>query len=98
MASKTLKKPAQNVFTLEVPVEWDGETIETIAWRKPKGRDMRKMTNLIGRDRGNIGDATVKMMADLCEMPEEFFDELDGGDWTRLSQEISGFLDPALRT
>lgn len=83
------------IFTLKLPVAWEGETIETFAYRRPKGRDMRRFTNRVGRNNSKVGDATVALLADLSEMPEAFFDELDGGDWARLSQEVNDFLPDA---
>lgn len=81
------------VFVLETPVEWHGETITEITYRRPKGRDLRRMTNIAAGAKGKAGDGMVKMMSDLCEQPEGFFDEMDGADWVRLSEEVSGFFE-----
>jgi hypothetical protein len=88
--AKTNNAPAveRTPFKLDTPIIFEGVTIETLHYRRPKGRDMRRFMN--GGDKP--GDKLVRLWADLCELPEKVFDELDGEDWTRLAGEFGGFL------
>jgi hypothetical protein len=92
--SNTSRTAERISFKLATPIIFDGVTIETLQYRRPKGRDMRRFMN--GGDKP--GDKLVRLWADLCELPEKVFDELDGEDWTRLAGEFGGFLGIAQET
>jgi hypothetical protein len=94
--AKTSPAPAAEriTFKLSTPIIIDGAEIQIFQYRRPKGRDMRRFMN--GGDKP--GDKLVRLWADLCELPEKVFDELDGEDWTRLAGEFGGFLGIAQET
>lgn len=81
-------KPAMMSYKLQHPVTWNGESYSEIDYRRPKGRDMRAWMN----GRGGAGDDLRKLMSNLAELPEDFFDELDGEDFMGFSDCMSDFL------
>jgi hypothetical protein len=82
------------MFTLDVPVTYQGETHADITYRRPNGGDMRKYLN----GRGGMGDDIVNLMVDICELPKAFFDSLDGMDFMAFSTELQPFLTGARKT
>ena len=81
-------------FKLGTPIFFDGVEIQTLNYRRPKGRDMRRFMNSGEKP----GDKLVRLWADLCELPEKVLDDLDAEDWTRLAGEFGGFLGIAPET
>jgi hypothetical protein len=94
LRSNTSAAAERITFKLNSPIISDGAEIETLHYRRPKGRDMRRFMNSADKP----GDKLVRLWADLCELPEKAFDELDGEDWTRLAGEFGGFLGIAQET
>ena len=66
----------QKQFHLEYPVSFGGETVTTLALRRPKGREIRAMQN----GKGTPIDRTFEMMATLAEREVALIDELDAAD------------------
>lgn len=87
MLETTTKKP----FPLSVPVSHEGETYSEVTLRRPKGREIRNMRNR-GSTPGIAGDLTFEMMANLAEVPEGVFDEMDGGDVRKIEAWLEGIL------
>jgi Phage tail assembly chaperone proteins, E, or 41 or 14 len=95
MTPTTETKPAvppvptgKTAFPLAYAVEFMGETHAEIKYRRPNGGDMRKFLNT-PKDRG---DAMSASMVDLCELPQAFFDKLDGADYMAFANVLQGFL------
>ena len=74
-------------FKLAMPTTFQGETYSEITYRRPKGRDMRKFLSIVGS-----GNKYTAMAVDLCELPEAFFDEMDGTDYMVLTDVFDGFF------
>lgn len=81
---------ARTVYTLSEPVDFNGETIAEISYRRATGRDMRKALNT-----GKTGDRYMGLAVDLFEMPESFFDRISGPDFMAVTDILDGFFKPA---
>ena len=75
-------------YKLQYPVEVGGEKITEVAFRRPKGRDMRLALNK-GK---NVGDLTTMMIVNLGEVSPEVVDEFDCEDWIAMSKIVGNFL------
>ena len=67
-------------FDMKAPFQHEGETITEVRLRRPKGREVREMRNKASQPGAQNGDITFAMMANLAELPETVFDEMDGVD------------------
>lgn len=79
---------------LEHPVVVGGETISTLAMRRPKVRDERDARRMAGED---DGDREIVLLANLCEVAPQMLHELDLADYRRLQEAYLGFFPPASR-
>ena len=79
-------------FPLAVPVTVGGQSYDKLILRRPKGREIRELRNGSARPGAAVGDLTVTMMANLAEVPEEVFDELDGGDFRAVENWLETLL------
>jgi hypothetical protein len=91
-------KPAvptgKTAFPLAYAVEFMGETHAEIKYRRPNGGDMRKFLNSVKAR----GDDLTAVMVDLSELPQAFFDKLDGADFMAFANELQVFLSGARPT
>jgi hypothetical protein len=62
LRSNTSRTVERISFKLAAPVIFDGVAIETLPYRRPKGRDMRRFMN--------GGDELVRLWTDPCELLE----------------------------
>lgn len=74
-------------FALAMPFQFNGQTCTEVTYRRPKGRDMRKFLGTAG-----AGNKYTAMAVDLCELPEQFFDEMDGADYMAFTDVLDGFF------
>jgi Phage tail assembly chaperone proteins, E, or 41 or 14 len=81
-------------FALSVPVTLNGETRNDISYRRPRGSDMRAYLN----SRKGYGDDYQMLMVNLCELPDAFFDMMDGADFMALANQFKPFLDGVRKT
>lgn len=77
-------------YKLATPIDFKGERIEEIDYRRPKGRDIKAAF----KARGGGGDMYTALLVNLCEQPEGLFDELDGTDYIALIEICDDFLSP----
>ena len=78
-------------FELTVPLDIAGEKYAKVTLRRPKGREIRALRNASAKG-DPVGDLTVKMMADLAEVEEIVFDEMDGADFRTVESWLEGLL------
>lgn len=95
MAEKAPKTAAatpasRTIYTLSEPVDYNGETVAEIAYRKPTARDMRMWFN--SQSVKGLGDRYVDFLVNVCEMPAAFFDAIPPGDWMALTDIVDGFF------
>ena len=81
------KSSVRILMALSEPVEFNGETVSEISYRKATGRDMRKALNI-----GKVGDRYMALAVDLLEMPEAFFNLIPGNDFMAVTDVIDGFF------
>jgi Phage tail assembly chaperone proteins, E, or 41 or 14 len=75
-------------FKLDYPVTFQGETHADLTYRRPNGADMRKFMN----GKQGYGQDIVNLMGDICELPQAFFDQMDGTDYSAFANELQPFL------
>lgn len=74
-------------YTLEYPVEYNGEEFTELAIRRPKIRDMKKF------DKIKDGmSKSITMLADLADVPPGVIEEMDTADFNAASKVIADFL------
>ncbi|BBF92348.1 phage tail assembly protein [Blastochloris tepida] len=81
-----MSEPVQ--IALVHPFEFKGVTYREITLRRATARDVRRMAARSGSD----VEKGFEMLSDLSQLPAEVIDEIDGEDFTRLMETISGFF------
>ena len=78
----------QKKIKLSFPVTSEGVEINTLALRRPKARDLKKMEKAGG------GDITksIDLIADLAEQSPATIEDLDAADFQKVSEVVAGFL------
>lgn len=91
--AKDAAKPqsTRTEFKLCEPVEFNGETVAAISYRRAKGRDIRKALNL-----RPVGDRYMSLAVDVFEMPEAFFDEMGAQDFMAMTDILDVFFERPL--
>ncbi len=75
-------------ITLKHPVEFKGQTIETLEMRVPKVRD-----NIVASKAANHpADQELTLFANLCEIEPAALEEFHMADYSQLQQVYNGFL------
>ena len=77
-------------YTLLYPIDFEGEHITEIDYRRPKGRDVRAAF----RVRNDGGEMYTSLLVAICEQPAGLFDALDATDYVALIDICDGFLSP----
>lgn len=72
---------------LEYPIEIDGVEIKSLRLRRPKVRDLQVME----REKTDMAK-TIMLIANLAEITPEQVQEMDAGDFARVSEVVMGFL------
>jgi hypothetical protein len=80
-------------ISLEFPVTLDGQVIDTLTMRRPKGRDSIKAA----KAKGGEFEKGIALMADLVGLPVEHFVELDEVDIEAIQAQYARFK-PASET
>ena len=75
-------------FVLDYPISFNGETVSSVTLRRPKGREIRNM----GNGPGSNLDRSFALIATLADRETELFDEMDGGDFTKISNWLNKIL------
>lgn len=72
---------------LDVPFEFDGETISSITMRRPKVRDKLRAKDA----KGDEMDKGLALISNLVERPIEFLMEIDEVDLDKLETQYMAF-------
>lgn len=73
---------------LQVPIDVNGHKYESLEIRRPKGRDLKKMS----RTKGSDNERMAAMLCDLAEIPPDVIDEMDGADFIAAARVVGDFL------
>lgn len=77
-------------LTLQYPVTVDGKTTESLSFRRPKVRDIKKLQ----AGKGSEADRSIALIVDLAEVPPAVIDELDPIDFAAINAWLEPILDP----
>lgn len=78
---------AARVYKLKEPVNFGGENVETLFFKKAKGKHFK------GMPVGNLNTDQLFLLASrLCDVPPSFFEEMDGADAVEVLQIASSFI------
>lgn len=83
------KTPQNRIYKLKVPVEFEGQRIETLSFVRPKGRHLKNLD----LQKMKVGDL-MNLGAQITGQRPKFFDELDASDIFAINEIISDFLVP----
>lgn len=78
-------------FDLENPLDIGGQKYPSVTLRRPKGREIRAIRNASAKG-DPVGDITIKTMADLAEVEEAVFDEMDAADFRKIEAWLETLL------
>lgn len=94
MTEAAKKCEATTVVDLDFPIQVDGQTVDKITIRRPKVKDLRKMEE--GRkaagDDPDLLDLSVQMCVVLTGLDPSAFDDMDAGDFEKVSDVIGNFM------
>ncbi|MFK4765482.1 phage tail assembly protein [Desulfobaculum sp. SPO524] len=74
-------------ITLEYPVEYKGQKLETLNMRRPKVRDQ-----IAVQSAGTDVEQELRLFANLCEVSPEVLEGMDLKDYTKLQEVYRDFL------
>jgi hypothetical protein len=76
------------VYKLIEPIEYDGNLVEEIEIKRPKGKHVKSL------DMGNVTKPSeiMSLAHALTDYTDSFFDELDGSDYLGVAGVIGDFL------
>jgi len=80
----------EKIVQLLVPIEFDGAVYKNVAIRRLKGRDFMALQRMTGNE-------DVALLALVTGLPVAVIEELDGDDFTVLSEGAQDFLPRRLR-
>lgn len=81
-------------YTLIHPITFGSETITELKFRRPKGKDIRRI-----RDMGELtGDDNMNLIGQLCGKAPPVIDELDLEDITAIGALVDGFFKSGPKT
>lgn len=78
---------SQTVIELSVPLNDSGNEISTLRLRRPTVRDLLVMDDVEGDLR-----KTVRMIAQLSDLPPEVIEQMDVKDFEKASTAVADFL------
>lgn len=70
------------------PVTVDGETVSSLAMRRPKVRDILAAERAVKSE----SEREVRILAALCDVPPAVIEDMDMADYLRLQEVSKGFL------
>ena len=79
-------------YKLQYPIEWDGKTIDTLAFRRPKGKHIKKLGSSL------VTEDLMILASKLCDESSAVFDEMDAADVLKISELVGNFLDSGQKT
>ncbi len=82
------KKPRPvTVIELDYAIDIDGVEVDTLSMRRPTVRDQLTF------EEGKGGDArkVITMVANLCDISPKAVEQLDQGDFVKLTETLQGF-------
>ncbi|GAB6176908.1 hypothetical protein JCM16814_35050 [Desulfobaculum senezii] len=74
-------------ITLEYPVQYKGQKLETLNMRRPKVRDQIAVQRA-----GTDVEQELRLFANLCEVSPEVLEGMDLKDYTKLQEVYRDFL------
>lgn len=83
------KKKTAKKIELIVPVEYNGETVNSITMRRIKGRDLMQLDKHSGSEMEAMLEG---LLPDLIDFPADFVEELDAEDVLECIEVIEVFL------
>jgi len=75
---------------LKVPLTVDGKTVAEVSIRRPKVKDIRVVESTKGEGDLQQGIVTVSLLTGISV---EEIDDMDAGDFARVSEVVGGFFD-----
>ncbi len=75
-------------YKLKYPTEWGQQTIESLEFKRPKGRDIRHLTKDVST--GTLMDLAQKVVVE--DVTPKFFDDLDSVDCLAICEVVGDFL------
>ena len=78
-------------FELDYPVQWDGKEVSKITFRRPKGKEIKRIKGT------TLGDL-MQLAPVISDYSESFYDDLDAADYVAISEVISDFLERGRKT
>jgi hypothetical protein len=79
---------------LRVPIQFGSETIEELAIRRPKAKDLRRLSLKDGAEL----DMVLTLTSRLTGQPDGVIDQLEGADLVEVLEIVAGFLPSGPRT
>ncbi len=76
-------------YRLKHPVEYAGETVDSIELRRGKAKDLR---GIPADEKAILADHAITLLSRLSGQSTELIGELDLEDFMRLAEELEGFL------
>lgn len=75
-------------ITLQHPVTVEGQQIDSLTLRRPKVKDRLVSEKASGSE----AEKEVRFLANLCEIPPSYIEELDMADYVKLQEALADFL------
>ncbi|ABB56781.1 phage tail assembly protein [Synechococcus elongatus] len=88
----TFDKRLSATIELEFPIEIAGVAVKSVTMRRPKVRDEVAMQRI----KGTPSDQAAWLLATLCELAPDEFEQLDAVDSDRLMEQYLAFKGKAL--
>lgn len=82
---------SETVFSLTHPFEYRGATFVEFKARRPKVRDLREFIKNSEKD---LITAMQRVLANLCDVDDKIFDEVDITDFAPMKKWFEDFLKP----
>jgi hypothetical protein len=89
MTAYTSNPDGSVTVALAYPIKVEGADVTTLTLKRPKTLDLKVMDQAKGDT-----DKTARLIARLANVPPSSVDQLDGSDFTALSEVVAGFLRP----
>lgn len=89
-----MSKQKTVTVTLAEPIEFGGAEIKEVTVRRPKVKDLRAVSNAADDTKSEV-EQGIAIVAILTGLPAEAIDELDAGDFDKISTVVGDFFPKA---